>query len=399
MLTTVKEYAVERLRRNPHFEGAARRAHAAYFAGFARLQWERARGDRRDGALAALAANTDNLSVAWRHWLAERDLQQLNTLLDGLWAAYEAAGRYQGMVDLARELLDVVATAPATRERALHELTLRTSLARALTSLHGLTDEVEEEYRRALELFEAEREVPQLFPVLRGLSSLHGYRGELDEAFRFADELLRLAEAQDDQTMRVDAHLLVGVSLAFTNDLEGAIGHLENAIECFESQRHGSHRLQLGPNPGIASYSSAALVLWLRGLPDRARDRADPCRRAGDRPGPAVHGGVRPVPHRLPLPSKAGAGAGARPRGERHRRRGRVRVPHLASSGNGPPWRGEDRHGAPRGGLGRCSHRPGAVRGTPQPAGVLAVAPLCTRASMRPSTTACRRTRLHRPGD
>src|SRR5829696_2460083 len=104
MLTTVKEYAVERLRRNPHFEGAARRAHAAYFAGFARLQWERARGDRRDGALAALAANTDNLSVAWRHWLAERDLQQLNTLLDGLWAAYEAAGRYQGMVELAREV-------------------------------------------------------------------------------------------------------------------------------------------------------------------------------------------------------------------------------------------------------------------------------------------------------
>jgi tetratricopeptide (TPR) repeat protein len=275
MLATIKEYAVERLRENSDFERAARRAHAAYFADFARRQWERAMGDRRDAAVAALTANTANLSVAWRHWLAERDLEQLNKLLDGLWVVYESQGRYQGMVDLARELLDVLSTTPATRERALQELTLRTSLARALTGLHGLTDEVEQEYRRALELFEGEREVPQLFPVLRGLSSLHGYRGEIDKAVPLADELLRLADAQDNQTMRVDAHLLIGVGLAFTNDLEGAIGHLENAIRCFESQRHGSHRLQLGPNPGIAAYTTAALVLWLRGLPDRATERAN----------------------------------------------------------------------------------------------------------------------------
>ena len=50
------------------------------------------------------------------------------------------------MVELARELLDVLASTPATRERAIQELTLRTSLARALMALHGLTDEVEEEY-------------------------------------------------------------------------------------------------------------------------------------------------------------------------------------------------------------------------------------------------------------
>jgi predicted ATPase/class 3 adenylate cyclase len=274
MLATIKEYAAERLRENSDFERAARRAHAGYFADFTRRQWERAGGDQRDAALAALAANTENLSVAWRHWLAERDLEQLNKLLDGVWAVYESEGRYQGMVDRARELLGVLATTPATRERALQELTLRTSLARALTGLHGLTDEVEEEYRRALELFEGEREVPQLFPVLRGLCSLHGYRGEFDKAFPLACELLRRADAQGDQTTRVDAHLLLGVALAFTNDLEAAIEHFENAIRCFESQRHGSHRLQVGPNPGIASYTSAALVLWLRGLPDRATERA-----------------------------------------------------------------------------------------------------------------------------
>ena len=275
MLATIKEYATERRQGSPEFDAAARRAHAAYFADFARRQWEGMTPDRREAALAALRANAENLRLAWRHWLAERELDQLNKLVDGLWAVYESDSRYQGMVDLARELLDVLSTTPATRERALQELTLRTSLARALSGLHGLTDEVEHEYRRALELFEGEREVPQLFPVLRGLSSLHGFRAEFDKAFPVSHELLRLAEAQDSQTMRVDGHLMVGVGLAFTNDLEGGLKHLEKGITCFESQRHGSHRFQLGPNSGVACYTTAALVSWEVGLPDRALERAN----------------------------------------------------------------------------------------------------------------------------
>jgi predicted ATPase/class 3 adenylate cyclase len=275
MLATIKEYATERRHDNPEFDAAARRAHAAYFADFAHRQWECGVRDERGAALTPLRANTENLRLAWRHRLAERDLDQLNKLVDGLWAIYEAESRYQGMVDLARELLDVLSTTPATRERALQELTLRTSLARALQGLHGLTDEVEDEYRRALELFEGEREVPQLFPVLRGLASMHGYRAEFDKAMPVSYELLRLAEAQDSQSMRVDAHLMVGVNLAFTSDLEAGLNHLEEGIKCFESQRHGSHRFQIGPNSGVACYTSAAIVSWERGFPDRALERAN----------------------------------------------------------------------------------------------------------------------------
>jgi predicted ATPase len=367
MLATIKEYAAERLRENSDFERAARRAHAAYFADFARRHWERARGDRREAALAALTANTDNLSVAWRHWLAERDLEQLNKLLDGLWAVYESEGRYRGMVDLARELLDVLTTTPATRERALQELTLRTSLARALTGLHGLTDEVEEEYRRALELFEGELEVPQLFPVLRGLSSLHGYRAEFDKALPLAYELLRLADAQGDQTTRVDAHLLVGAGLAFTNDLEGGD---RAPRECDQMLRVAAPRLASPPartEPRDRElYVRSACSVAARASRSRHRTR-EPRRHAGDRPATAVHDGLRPVPHGLPPPSEAGAGAGARPRGERRRRGGRVRAPHLEGCGNTPPWGGEDRHGPLRGGSGRYSGRRGPVPGLRTP--------------------------------
>jgi predicted ATPase/class 3 adenylate cyclase len=275
MLATIREYAVERLHASPDFDSAARAAHAAYFAEFAHAKFEQAAGGDRETGIAALTLNGENLRSAWRHLLDARDLDRLNELVDGLWLAYESQGRYQGMVDLAGDFLSVLDSAPPTRERELQKLTLRTSRARAMIGIHGFTDEVEEEFRRALDLFEGERDVPQLFPVLRGLASVYGYRAEFDKALPMSQELLRFADAQDDDSMRVPAHLMMGTAHVFTGDLDGGIEHLESAIRYFESQGHGAHRFQLGPNPGIASYTTAALVLWLRGFPDRALERAN----------------------------------------------------------------------------------------------------------------------------
>src|SRR3989442_8206476 len=71
MLETIREDAEERLVDLPEFSAAARRAHAVYFADFAHRQWEHLMGDRRDTALAAMAANIENLRLAWRFWVGE----------------------------------------------------------------------------------------------------------------------------------------------------------------------------------------------------------------------------------------------------------------------------------------------------------------------------------------
>jgi predicted ATPase/class 3 adenylate cyclase len=276
MLATIREYATGRLDANPEFGAAARHAHATYFAGFARARWDELAHGRRDAVVAALTAEADNMRRAWRHWLEARDLEQLNHLVDGLWLVYETQGRYQGIVELTREQLDVLLSTPASRERAIQELTLRTSLARAMMALHGFTDEAEEEFVHALALFEGQEEVPQLFPVLRALSALHGYRAEFDKALEYGHDILRLAEAQRDPRMAVDGHLMVGTGLTFTGDVDGGLQHFEQGIKCFESQRQeSSQRFQLGAHTGVSSYTTAALTLWLRGYPDRALHRAD----------------------------------------------------------------------------------------------------------------------------
>ncbi len=275
MLETIREYAAERLDELPDFSAAARRAHAVHFADFARRQWEHLTGDQRDTALAAMAAEIENLHVAWRYWVAEGDLDQLNRLVDSLWLLYEARGLYHATIELTTELLNVLSATPSTPERAMQEVTLRTSLARALMAINGYTREVEEAYTHALDLFEGERELPQLFPVLRGLASFYNYRAEFDKGAQIGREILRLSDAQDDPSMRVDGHLVLGSSLALEHDLHGGLEHLDKAIASFKSQGHQLRRFRLGNNPGVASFTTSALTLWMLGFPDRALERAN----------------------------------------------------------------------------------------------------------------------------
>jgi predicted ATPase/class 3 adenylate cyclase len=274
MLKTIKGYAAERLEDQPELSAATQRAHAAYFADFAQRQWEHLTGPRREPALAAMAADIANLRASWHYWVAAKDLARLNKLVDSLWLFYDAQGWYHATVQVATDLLTVLSSTPSSPERAMQEVMLRTSLARALMAIHGYTREVEDAYGHALEVFEGQREIPQLFPVLRGLASFYNYRAEFEKGAQVGREILLLAEAQDDPSMRVDGHLVLGSSIALQRDLHGGLEHLEKAMACFESTGFRSGRFRLGNHPGVASSTVSALVLWMLGFPDRAAERA-----------------------------------------------------------------------------------------------------------------------------
>jgi predicted ATPase/class 3 adenylate cyclase len=274
MLETIKQYAAERLDERPGVSAATRRAHANYFAAFAQQQWQHLTGPRRESSLAAMAADIENLRLAWRYWVGEGDLDQLNKLVDSLWLLYDALGWYHATIEITTDLLGVLSSTPSTPDRAMQEVMLRTSLARALMAIHGYTQEVEEEYARALMLFEGQEELPQLFPVLRGLASLYNYRAEFEKGAQVGRDILRLAEAQSDPSMRVDGHLVLGSSIALGNDLGAGLDQLDHAIAWFDSEGYRSRPFRLGNNPGVACFTVSALVLWLLGFPDRSLERA-----------------------------------------------------------------------------------------------------------------------------
>jgi predicted ATPase/class 3 adenylate cyclase len=274
MLETIREYAAERLA-GESLAGDAIAAHADYFVEHAESTRRAPDGDRRLAAVDELAADLGNLQAAWRYFLEREDLAQLGKLLDALWLVHDARGWYHGAVALTNDLLGLLARTAPTADRAEEEITLRLSLARGLLAIRGYTGEVEDLYREALALSESSGTMPRRLPVLRSLASFYMLRGEIDRAFDIGRQMLELAEQEGDIGLQVEGDLLVGPAYAFLGQPDEGLRHLDRAIASFDPQRHGRAKFRLGPNPGVAAQSIAALTRWMFGYPDQGHRHAD----------------------------------------------------------------------------------------------------------------------------
>jgi predicted ATPase/class 3 adenylate cyclase len=263
MLETIKAYAVAQLETRPEFSAAAHDAHARCFVALA-----------TEADADNIVAELDNLRIAWAHAVAQQDLTRLDALREALWPIYEARGWYHATIALADDMLAVLASSPDVADRWQERLSLMTSRAKAITLLRGYSAEAEDAYGEALALVKERGEVPQLFPVLRNLGSFYGYRGELDKAIVYATEILRLADAENDASMRVTGYTYMGANTGFAGDLEGGLAYLHKAIDAFESSGYESRRLRLGLDPRVSCLTTTGFFLWFLGYPDRAAERA-----------------------------------------------------------------------------------------------------------------------------
>ncbi len=273
MLQTIRAYAAERLAEDTALSAAVRRAHAEYYCELATELRSRLTGPHREETLGELEQNLGNLQEAWRFWVGEEDLERLYDLLDALWVLNDSRGWYRGVIELASDLLAVLALGPETPERVREEIALQTSVARALMTLRGYTAEVEQAFTRALQLSEDAGHTPERFPVLRSLASLYALRYENEKALEVGRELLEIAERQDDPVLQVDANLVVGAGLAFTRHPDEGLQLLNKAVELFDPEAERSERFHLGPNPGVVALTTSAIILWVLGFPERAMER------------------------------------------------------------------------------------------------------------------------------
>ena len=275
MLETIREYAAERLNENSEFAAAALRAHAEYFADFTYQLWKQLTGPEKDKTLMEIEPHIENMKTAWRYWVAEKNLEQLHKLTNSLWMIYDAKGWYFATVDLTTDLLNVLKSVPSTPELAQQEIMLQTSLARVLMVIKGCTPEVEESYKRALELCKEHGKIPQLFPVLRSLAGFYAFIGDFEKSANFGKEILNLADEINDTKTRVEGELVYGYSLVFAGKPKLGLEYLQKGISIYNPDLRGSHSFRFGNDPGVISYTTSALCLWMLGYPERALKSAD----------------------------------------------------------------------------------------------------------------------------
>jgi predicted ATPase len=188
--------------------------------------------------------------------------------------AIECSANIEAINHLTRGL-EVLATLPETPERHRQELVLQTTLGPVLMAIRGQgAPEVERAYARARELCQHVGEAPQLFPVLWGLWYFYLARAEWRVARELGEQLLSLAQHTQDSTLLLLAHRVLGQTLSFLGEFASAQTHLAQALAFYDPQQHRPLAFLYGQDQGVICRSWAALVLWLLGYPDQARQKS-----------------------------------------------------------------------------------------------------------------------------
>ena len=198
----------------------------------------------------------------------------------GWWlkAAEQAISRsahQQGIAQLetARELVEDLPPGPS---RAALELSLATKLGAAAGVLKGYSaPEVREYWSRASELCSSMDDSPELFWVIWGLWSFHLVRAKLDAALELGRRLLRIAEAADDDGLRLVALGAVGQAHYFRGELVPAGKYLDLASKLDDSERRTSVASATGQDVGVVALAARALVLWHLGEDGKAVESSE----------------------------------------------------------------------------------------------------------------------------
>jgi tetratricopeptide (TPR) repeat protein len=274
MLETIHEFANDELAGDADLASAARGAHAEHYSSFAVRMGERMQGRERVAAIDELADELDNVLAAWRFYVAADDLARVKSMLDPLWALYDTHGWYHAAIGITKDLLHMIKSGREAGKSSDKAIALRLTLARLLLATEGYTPRVEDLYRDTLAVAAAAEAMPHQVPILRSLASFHLQIGHMDKVASIGHDILAIAEAEGDETTRIEGLVILGAPTAFAGDIAGGIAHFDQAIAMFDLDRHVRGPLRVGPNPIVVAHSIGALFQWMSGFPDTAQRRA-----------------------------------------------------------------------------------------------------------------------------
>jgi predicted ATPase/class 3 adenylate cyclase len=167
--------------------------------------------------------------------------------------------------------LELIHQLPENAESWQQELTLQTTLGKALIATKGYAaSEVEQVYSRSEELCQQLGTTRQLFPVLWGLFGYHGARAEYRLSLEFASRLMGLARRENDAVLEMEAHFTVGLALFYLGHLQAAQNHWQDALSLYQTVSINCQTCLTGQDVGVASSSFLAWCQWLLGESQQA---------------------------------------------------------------------------------------------------------------------------------
>jgi DNA-binding winged helix-turn-helix (wHTH) protein/tetratricopeptide (TPR) repeat protein len=176
-----------------------------------------------------------------------------------------------------RRGIDLIRKAPASERHDALELRLQVGLALPLTATQGYgTAEVAAVISRARDLDQKLGDGPQTFGALRGLYQLLMGRGDYQATLDLCDRLDRVAEREREPVFAAEVLRMRGISAFFLSRLSDASDALKRSLLALNRrERSNSQTSAIAEDPETSAKSVLALVLWMLGYPDQARQLGD----------------------------------------------------------------------------------------------------------------------------
>ncbi|MSQ46992.1 MAG: hypothetical protein EXR78_01180 [Deltaproteobacteria bacterium] len=106
------------------------------------------------------------------------------------------------------------------------------------------------------------------------LRSVYLVRGEVQRAHELGEQLLSLAESVQDPGFLLEARIALGNTSFLRGDFAFAHRQFKHALELYDPQHHRSHAFVYGLDPRVFGLARMGQILWLRGYPDQALQKA-----------------------------------------------------------------------------------------------------------------------------
>jgi TOMM system kinase/cyclase fusion protein len=167
--------------------------------------------------------------------------------------------------------LELISKSPKTPEYFPQELNIQINLGLTYMAVKGYSAlEVETGFLRAKELCELLGETPAFISVLIGLFTVYMMRAENRKAYDYGKQIFDLAQNNPDFDLLVDAHYTVADPEFCMGELSSAKEHYEQGSHLYVIERHQSHAILYGQDPGIYYLTKGAWAFWMAGYPDQA---------------------------------------------------------------------------------------------------------------------------------
>jgi predicted ATPase len=161
---------------------------------------------------------------------------------------------------------------PDTPERTQQELRLQLTLGAAMSATRGYAaPEVGQIYHRAHTLCQQGEQTVQHFPVLVGLWNFYLVRAELQTAHELGQQCFYLARQAHDNTMLLEAHAMLGVTLFFLGEFPRAQAHHEQCMALSDTVQSSPATLHTVGLPVVACPTYVAFIRWILGYAEQAR--------------------------------------------------------------------------------------------------------------------------------